>query len=152
MAGSWCSRKFRGKQTNYLLFFQEFQFHESFIFSNLQEFVDFVENVRSRRKGSMEPTIVHCSAGIGTTCYFLLFLQIINVIFFFKKKFKGRTGVVILMETALYLIEANQPVYPLDLTRVMRDQRASMIQTPSQYKFVCQVIKFFFLTRVSIIS
>ena len=45
------------------------------------------------------------------------------------------------METALYLIEANQPVYPLDLTRVMRDQRASMIQTPSQYKFVCQVIK-----------
>ena len=48
------------------------------------------------------------------------------------------------METALYLIEANQPVYPLDLTRVMRDQRASMIQTPSQYKFVCQVIKFFF--------
>ena len=44
------------------------------------------------------------------------------------------------METALYLIEANQPVYPLDLTRVMRDQRASMIQTPSQYKFVCQAI------------
>ena len=54
--------------------------------------------------------------------------------------FLGRTGVVILMETALYLIEANQPVYPLDLTRVMRDQRASMIQTPSQYKFVCQAI------------
>ena len=79
MAGSWCSRKFRGKQTNY-----EFQFHEIFIFSNLQEFVDFVENVRSRRKGSMEPTIVHCSAGIGTTCYFLLFLQIIN--FFFQNK------------------------------------------------------------------
>ncbi len=44
------------------------------------------------------------------------------------------------METALYLIEANQPVYPLDLTRVMRDQRASMIQTPAQYKFVCQAI------------
>ena len=59
---------------------------------------------------------------------------------------------VILMETALYLIEANQPVYPLDLTRVMRDQRASMIQTPSQYKFVCQVIKKNFLTRLSIIS
>merc|ERR1719433_1910258 len=81
-----------------------------------EEFVDFVENVRSRRKGSMEPTIVHCSAGIG------------------------RTGVVILMETALYLIEANQPVYPLDLTRIMRDQRASMIQTGAQYRFVCQAI------------
>ena len=44
------------------------------------------------------------------------------------------------MESALCLIEANQPVYPLDLTRQMRDQRASMIQTPSQYKFVCQAI------------
>ncbi len=54
--------------------------------------------------------MVHCSAGIG------------------------RTGVLILMETALCLVEANQPVYPLDLTRQMRDQRASMIQTPSQYK------------------
>jgi hypothetical protein len=81
-----------------------------------EEFVNFVESVRSHRQGSMYPTIVHCSAGIG------------------------RTGVLILMESALYLIEANQPVYPLDLTRVMRDQRASMIQTPSQYKFVCQAI------------
>jgi len=81
-----------------------------------QEFVEFVENVRSHRQGSLAPTIVHCSAGIG------------------------RTGVVILMETALYLIEANQPVYPLDLTKTMRDQRASMIQTGPQYKFVCQAI------------
>merc|ERR1712008_591353 len=45
-----------------------------------------------------------------------------------------------LMESALYLIEANQPVFPLDLTRAMRDQRASMIQTGPQYKFVCQSI------------
>lgn len=80
------------------------------------EFVDFVERVRRDRQGSIYPTIVHCSAGIG------------------------RTGVLILMETALCLIEANQPVYPLDLTRQMRDQRASMIQTPSQYKFVCEAI------------
>ena len=27
-------------------------------------------------------------------------------------------GVLILMETALCLVEANQPVYPLDLTRL----------------------------------
>lgn len=40
-----------------------------------------------------EPTIVHCSAGIG------------------------RTGVLITMETAMCLIEANQPVYPLDIVR-----------------------------------
>lgn len=83
---------------------------------NSVEFVAFVEAVRSHRQGSLYPTVVHCSAGIG------------------------RTGVLILMETALYLIEANQPVYPLDLTRAMRDQRASMIQTPSQYKFVCEAI------------
>ena len=80
------------------------------------EFVRFVDRVRRDRQGSIYPTVVHCSAGIG------------------------RTGVLILMETALCLIEANQPVYPLDLTRQMRDQRASMIQTPSQYKFVCEAI------------
>lgn len=83
---------------------------------NPDEFIQFVETVRLHRQGSICPTIVHCSAGIG------------------------RTGVLILMETALYLVEANQPVYPLELTRIMRDQRASMIQTPSQYKFVCQAI------------
>ena len=81
-----------------------------------EEFFEFVEAVRAHRQGSLYPTVVHCSAGIG------------------------RTGVVILMETALYLIEANQPVYPLDLTREMRDQRASMIQTGGQYRFVCEAI------------
>ena len=41
----------------------------------------------------------------------------------------GRTGVLITMETAMYLIEANQPVYPLTIVRQMRDQRAMLIQT-----------------------
>ncbi|TRY74737.1 hypothetical protein TCAL_07031 [Tigriopus californicus] len=80
------------------------------------EFIHFVEQVRTHRQGCFEPTIVHCSAGIG------------------------RTGVLILMETAMCLIEANQAVYPLDLTRQMRDQRASMVQTGIQYKFVCEAI------------
>ncbi|KAF6209440.1 hypothetical protein GE061_015187, partial [Apolygus lucorum] len=53
----------------------------------------------------LEPTVVHCSAGIG------------------------RTGVLILMETALCLIEANQPVYPIEIVTNMRDQRAMMVQT-----------------------
>jgi len=86
--------------------------------SDTVEFVEFVENVRDTREKSatVAPTIVHCSAGIG------------------------RTGVLILMETAACLIESNQAVYPLDLTRTMRDQRPAMIQTPSQYKFVCEAI------------
>ncbi|XP_043227640.1 tyrosine-protein phosphatase non-receptor type 4-like [Amphibalanus amphitrite] len=80
------------------------------------DFVQFVQRVRAARAGLVEPTVVHCSAGIG------------------------RTGVLILMETAMCLIEANQPVYPLELVRTMRRQRAMMIQTPSQYQFVCQAV------------
>ncbi|XP_026563783.1 tyrosine-protein phosphatase non-receptor type 4 isoform X2 [Pseudonaja textilis] len=80
------------------------------------DFLDFVCLVRERRAGKEEPVIVHCSAGIG------------------------RTGVLITMETAMCLIECNQPVYPLDIVRTMRDQRAMMIQTPSQYRFVCEAI------------
>lgn len=41
----------------------------------------------------------------------------------------GRTGVLILFETAICLIEANQPVYPLEILKSMRDQRAMLIQT-----------------------
>ena len=41
----------------------------------------------------------------------------------------GRTGVLITMETAMCLIEANQAVYPLDIVQQMREQRAMLIQT-----------------------
>ncbi|XP_064614139.1 tyrosine-protein phosphatase non-receptor type 4-like [Liolophura sinensis] len=80
------------------------------------DFLDFVLKVRQNRVGMVDPTVVHCSAGIG------------------------RTGVLITMETAMCLIEANQPVYPLSIVRQMRDQRAMLIQTSSQYKFVCEAI------------
>ena len=80
------------------------------------DFLDFVLQVRQNRVGMSVPTVVHCSAGIG------------------------RTGVLVAMETAMCLIEANQPVYPIEITRTMRDQRAMMIQTPGQFKFVCEAI------------
>lgn len=67
-------------------------------------FLAFTEHVRESRSNSSGPIIVHCSAGIG------------------------RTGVLVLMETALCLIEANEPVYPLDIVQTMREQRAMMIQ------------------------
>lgn len=80
------------------------------------DFLDFITCVRQKRVGMTVPTVVHCSAGIG------------------------RTGVMIAMETAMCLIEAGQPVYPLQITRDMRDQRAMMIQTAAQFRFVCEAI------------
>ncbi|KAM6182838.1 tyrosine-protein phosphatase non-receptor type 3 isoform 1-T1 [Erethizon dorsatum] len=79
------------------------------------DFLEFVSSVRSLRADA-EPVLVHCSAGIG------------------------RTGVLVTMETAMCLIERNLPVCPLDIVRKMRDQRAMMVQTSSQYKFVCEAI------------
>ncbi|CAJ0583194.1 unnamed protein product, partial [Mesorhabditis spiculigera] len=81
-----------------------------------RHFIQFVDEVRRARCGCVEPIVVHCSAGIG------------------------RTGVLILMETAACFVEANEPVYPLEIVRVMRDQRAMLIQTPGQYTFVCESI------------
>lgn len=52
----------------------------------------------------------------------------------------GRTGVLILMDTALALMDAREPVYPLDIVMGMRDQRACMVQNVSQYRFVCECI------------
>ncbi|XP_035787382.1 tyrosine-protein phosphatase non-receptor type 4-like [Anopheles albimanus] len=65
---------------------------------------------------SNPPIIVHCSAGIG------------------------RTGVLILMDTALALMEAREPIYPLYIVQAMRDQRPCMVQNVSQYRFVCECI------------
>ena len=62
------------------------------------------------------------------------------LVFCFLSAGIGRTGVLITMETAMCLIESNQPVYPLDIVRTMRDQRAMLVQTTAQYRFVCEAI------------
>lgn len=79
-----------------------------------KHFIQFVDEVRKARMGSVDPIVVHCSAGIG------------------------RTGVLILMETAACLVESNEPVYPLDIVRTMRDQRAMLIQTPVRLLIFCK--------------
>ena len=42
----------------------------------------------------------------------------------------GRTGVLMAMETALCMLECVEPVNPLDIVRVMRNQRGMLVQTP----------------------
>ncbi|XP_044308300.1 tyrosine-protein phosphatase non-receptor type 3 isoform X5 [Varanus komodoensis] len=79
------------------------------------DFLEFVTCIRAKRVEN-EPVLVHCSAGIG------------------------RTGVLVAMETAMCLIERNQPIYLLDIVRKMRDHRAMMVQTSNQYKFVCEAV------------
>lgn len=41
----------------------------------------------------------------------------------------GRTGVLITMETALNLMDQGRPVFPLDIVKTLREQRAMMVQT-----------------------
>ncbi|XP_053743192.1 tyrosine-protein phosphatase non-receptor type 3 isoform X1 [Synchiropus splendidus] len=79
------------------------------------DFLLFINSVRARRKDD-EPLMVHCSAGIG------------------------RTGVLITMEAALALVDQGQPVFPLDIVKTLRDQRAMMVQTTSQFQFICEAI------------
>ncbi|XP_043973136.1 tyrosine-protein phosphatase non-receptor type 3 isoform X2 [Gambusia affinis] len=79
------------------------------------DFLLFIGSVRERRKAT-EPLMVHCSAGIG------------------------RTGVLITMETALGLIDAGRPVFPLDIVKTLRDQRAMMVQTTCQFQFMCEAV------------
>lgn len=68
-----------------------------------QQFLRFTEQIRQRHLDE-KPVVVHCSAGIG------------------------RTGVLVLMETALCLMDVVEPIYPLEIVKTMREQRAMMIQ------------------------
>lgn len=62
-------------------------------------------------------------------------------LFFFFNYFDsagiGRTGVLITMETALSLLDKGRPVFPLDIVKTLRDQRAMMVQTTVQRNPCC---------------
>lgn len=81
------------------------------------DFLKLVNRVKKyRAQEPRDPIVVHCSAGIG------------------------RTGVLILMETAICIMEAGEPIYPIKILHDMRKQRAMLIQTSSQFKFVAEAI------------
>ena len=59
----------------------------------------------------------------------------LNTVFVLRCVFSagiGRTGVLITMETALTLVDEGRPVFPLDIVKTLRDQRAMMVQTTVQ--------------------
>lgn len=106
------------KETHYVTHLQYLAWPDQGVPDDDTDFLKLIFKVRELRgqDPNDSPVIVHCSAGIG------------------------RTGVLILMETGICLIEANQPVYPLELVRVMRNQRAMLIQTSTQFRFVCEAL------------
>lgn len=64
-----------------------------------------------------KPTIVHCSAGVG------------------------RTGVTISLDFALENIRNHLENNPVDILVKMRQQRPCLVQTPDQFRFICNTIK-----------
>ncbi|XP_078576215.1 tyrosine-protein phosphatase non-receptor type 13-like isoform X2 [Branchiostoma floridae x Branchiostoma japonicum] len=67
-----------------------------------------------RRFHQSGPILVHCSAGIG------------------------RTGVLILVDAVIGLVERDQPFDVQNLVEIMREQRQGMVQTKEQYVFCYQ--------------
>jgi len=44
------------------------------------------------------------------------------------------------METAICIMESGEPIYPIKILEEMRQQRAMLIQTNNQFKFVAEAI------------
>ncbi|CAF0928680.1 unnamed protein product, partial [Didymodactylos carnosus] len=107
-------KEFNEERTIFQIQFETWADHG--IPSDYSTFIDLVFQIRDLRRNKQVPVLVHCSAGIG------------------------RTGVLILMETALCFIESGQPIFPIDIVKQMRDQRMGMIQTTSQFQFVCNAV------------
>lgn len=79
------------------------------------------------------PIIVHCTCIPIYLFYFFIFflnyrIEIKLRLLFTGSAGIGRTGMLILMDTAISLLNVNEPVYPLDIVKNMRDQRPCMVQ------------------------
>ncbi len=86
------------------------------------QFLDYVRHIqRLDSNDDDEVVLVHCSAGIG------------------------RTGAFILLDSAIRLVEANCPVNPIYLIKMMRDQRPMMLQTSVRlrYAIISKILNFF---------
>ena len=74
--------------------------------SQFLDYVRYIQKLESSFDNHQETIVlVHCSAGIG------------------------RTGAFILLDSAMHLINAGYPVNPIQLIKMMRDQRPMMLQT-----------------------
>ncbi|KAL7675156.1 hypothetical protein ACOME3_001421 [Neoechinorhynchus agilis] len=93
--------------------------------THAHHFLQFLNSIRQLRARSTQSLLVHCSAGIG------------------------RTGVMILVETALSLLERNMPINPLDIVKQMRNQRYCMVQNSEQFRFACEAILLAFDERTN---
>jgi protein tyrosine phosphatase len=102
--------------------------------SDVQQCLEFLQIVRSASNEAENlPILVHCSAGVG------------------------RTGVLVMLDLALDLLEKNLPINPLELLKKVRNLRPKMIQTPVSQN-IENLIKFsltflyFFFSQIGTVS
>ena len=75
------------------------------------------------------PNETLCKPASFASAFAVLFVTVLN---YFHSAGIGRTGVLITMETALSQLHRGRPVFPLDIVKTLRDQRAMMVQTTVQ--------------------
>lgn len=74
------------------------------------------------------PIIVHCKLSCNSHLKCRKMTVLFSSFIFIGSAGIGRTGMLILMDTAISLLKVNEPIYPLDIVKNMRDQRPCMVQ------------------------